>query len=236
MRKLIILSLLMFCTIAGYAIPSQIDYQIPKSSQKVPLIIIAPGNGYHKDLPLIKILADKAEKNNIAAVRFNWQFYSNKSKPSEKYAVEVNDVIDIIRKMKVHPQIDSQRVYIIGKSLGSVLAYRAALRDKNLKGIVLLTPIMPDTTGSYNEFYYPGILKEQRPVLFALGDNDADNCILKTLYKCASLMETTPDILVTQGDHGFNIEEYQEGKTSVKNDKNIDNITDLVIQWLMERK
>ena len=51
---------------------------VPDSSVagKRPAVIIAPGAGYHMDLPIIKDLAEKLAAAGVLAFRFDWNYYA----------------------------------------------------------------------------------------------------------------------------------------------------------------
>jgi len=183
-----------------------LDYnlQIPANKGKVPCVIICSGQGYHKDLPLIKEFADLAEQSGFAAVRFNWSYFTAKGKPSEDGNKELTDIENIIKLAKQNPGIDSTRIYIAGKSMGSLLAYYAFQEHKELKGCILLTPIL--SKAEEGNSYYPDLAKETRPVAFILGDRDSGMCKLTELYKYLGTCAQNISVVALAGEHGIQIE------------------------------
>ncbi len=229
MKKFMILTILfvMYSSLISY--PKEID--ISYSNQpKAPCLIICPGSGYHKDLPLIAGLYDLAKQNNITVCRFNWRYFSNKSKPSAGYKDEIEDINQIIDHLKKRPEIDSTQIYLAGKSLGSVLAYRVFNSRTDLKGLILLTPLFPDYDTALS--YYSDILKMNKPCFIAVGANDKDNCDIKALYKLAASMTNDLRLYVTGGDHGFNLD--TENYQSKENTDNIDLVNKTTIEWLRQ--
>ncbi len=180
------------------------DLQIPSAKQKVPCVIICSGQGYHKDLPLIKDFAVLAEKNGFAAVRFNWSYFSAKGNPSEDGNKEFGDIEEIITLVKQNPKIDSTRIYIAGKSMGSLFAYYAFQEHKELKGCILLTPLLSKAEDGNN--YYADLALETRPVAFILGDRDTSMCKLTELYKYLGTCAQNISVVTLAGAHGIQIE------------------------------
>jgi alpha/beta superfamily hydrolase len=181
------------------------DLQIPANKEKVPCVIICSGQGYHKDLPLIKEFADLAEKSGFAAVRFNWSYFTAKGKPSADGNAELADLESIINLVKQNAKIDSTRIYIAGKSMGSLLAWNAFQEHKELKGCILLTPLL--SKAEEGNSYYPDLAKETRPVVFILGDRDTSMCKLTELYKYLGTCAQNISVVALAGAHGIQIED-----------------------------
>lgn len=200
--------------------PSMPEYNLhlPQIKGKSPCVIICSGQGYHKDLPLIKEFALLAEKQGFAAVRFNWSYFTAKGSPSAEGSVELKDIESILKMVRQHPAIDTSRIYIAGKSMGSLLAYYAFMEHQELKGCLLLTPLLPDA--EQGNAYYPELAKEKRPVAFILGDRDYQMCKLAELYKYLGTCPQHIPVVVLAGDHGIQLE----------NKKNDDAITKLNLE------
>jgi predicted alpha/beta-hydrolase family hydrolase len=221
-----------------------LDYQLeyPKLLQeKSACLIICPGSGYHKDLPLIRDLAKYGIENDISVLRFNWPYFTEKRKPSDKYQEELESIDAMIRLAKNDPRIDSTRIYLAGKSLGSVLAYRAMINKnissdstdifrKEIKALILLTPIFPNVETA--EQYHPHFKKFNQDCLIVVGKNDHDNCDIKALSSIIDSFENKIDVIISGGDHSFNLEAYQEGVNSEINNRQVDFISQQVIDWI----
>ncbi len=191
----------------------KLDYKmlVPAANKKFPCIIICPGRGYHKDLPLIKDLARKAYANDIASVTFNWSFFINKQDPSPDGSAEIADIENILAMVMQDPRIDISRVYIAGKSLGTLFAYFAFREHKELKGCILLTPLL--SKAEEGESYYPELSKETRPVTFILGDRDSLNCPLQELYTYLGNCTENVSVITLNGGHSLQIEGNPEDYT-----------------------
>jgi predicted alpha/beta-hydrolase family hydrolase len=230
MKKMLFILLTIF-TCALWA-DEQYNLELPKTpkSSKMPCIIIAPGSGYHKDRPIIVELAKQANQAGFASLRFNWS-PKPQSMPDSLYPQsQYNDVIHMIELAKKTPQIDSTHIILAGKSLGSVLAYQAALNSKDIFAIVLLTPIFP--AKEYVEQLYPQWDKQELPVLVIVGDHDEANTLLPVLYESASQAKAAVNIVVVGGDHSLNINAGKTGEEQKQNQANIELACKNVISWI----
>ena len=234
MKNLYLSLLLILLAINLNALPKDYIFQSPDSDSKIPCLIIAPGAGYHKDLPLIKNLAEESVKNGFAVITFNWDYFTDGEKASENYTQEIKNITDLIDFTLSNDKVDTEQIYVAGKSLGSVLAYRAVnkgeYKDK-IAGLILLTPIFPNE--EFGLQLHQNIKDYNKPTFICVGSNDKANCDLKTLYSIFSESESTTSISVLPGDHGFNIEPFQSGVISDINNQNIDLAVTNIMQWLI---
>ncbi|MDZ4183336.1 MAG: hypothetical protein U1B83_10725, partial [Candidatus Cloacimonadaceae bacterium] len=122
-------------------LPLQYSVQKPDGEGSYPCVIICPGRGYHMDLPLIKGVADQAVQAGFIAMRFNWTFFSAGVDPSEDGSREFGNIEAMLALAKQTAGVDSSRIYIAGKSVGSLYGYAVFQEHKELKGCLLLTPI-----------------------------------------------------------------------------------------------
>ncbi len=240
---LLLFIILSFNGVLLYALDVQLEN--PKLNQgKSACLIICPGSGYHKDLPLIRDLAKYGVQNDLSVLRFNWPYYTEKRKPSDKYQEELQTIEAMIRLAKSDPRIDSTRIYLAGKSLGSVLAYRAMINKnissdstdifrKDIKALLLLTPIFPNVETA--EQYHPHFKKFNQDCLIVVGKNDHDNCDIKALSSIIDSFENKIDVIISGGDHSFNLEAYQEGVNSEINNHQVDFISRQVIDWIKNK-
>lgn len=234
MKNFYLSLLLILITITLNALPKDYVFQSPDSDIKMPCLIIAPGAGYHKDLPLIKNLAKESLKNGFAVITFNWDYFTDGEKASENYIQEIKNITDLIDFAHSNSNVDSEQIYVAGKSLGSVLAYRAVNKDEykdKIAGLILLTPIFPNE--EFGLQLHQNIKDYNKPTFICVGSNDKANCDLKTLYSIFSESESKTSISVLPGDHGLNIEPYQSGVFSEINNQNINLAVKNTMQWLI---
>jgi len=185
-------------------VPINYDLLIPSAMDKVACVVICSGQGYHKDRPLLLEFAREAEKMGIASLRFNWSYFTAGENPSADGSRELADIETVLQLVKNHPAIDSTRIYIAGKSMGSLFAYYAFQKHPELKGCILLTPLLSKAEEGNN--YYPDLANETRPVAFILGDRDSGMCNLTELYKYLGNCSQNISVVALAGGHGIQIE------------------------------
>lgn len=209
----------------------QADFLIPTSETTLPCLIVTPGKGYHKDLPITSILAKKAFEAGFISIKFNWDYFTQNSEPKQWYDNEFQDLKDIISYAKTIPEIDSTRIYLAGKSLGSFITYNVLAEDSLLAGAILLTPIIPNQ--EYGENLYPGLKTINRNISFIVGNKDYDNCPIKELYNFVSDAQNDIPVTVVGGDHGLNIGSYKDEKYIELNLQNIETAVQAAINQLL---
>ncbi len=207
------------------------DMTIPSGKGTSPCVIICPGRGYHKELPLIKNFAKLADVSGFATVRFDWTFFTTKGKPSDDGSTEMEDIEAVLKIVKANSRIDSTRIYIAGKSLGSLLAYATFNAHQSLRGCILLTPILP--SADMGEEFYPNLTYEMRPIAFILGDKDQDNCSVTELYKVLSGCARVFPVTILTGGHSFELG-YDDKDPYLKqaNDFNVKTAVENAVYWL----
>jgi dienelactone hydrolase len=174
-----------------------------------PAVVLAPGQGYHMALPALAQTAQRMAARGLVAYRFDWGYFSAtpSGKPSVGLVDELDDLETVIRAARADRRVDATRLMVGGKSLGSVVAWRAFEIDPQLRAALLFTPLCtragegaaPQATGPVN---YPGSEKEARPVTLLLGDHDP-LCSTTHAYAWAAAAGPAWRVGVVGGDHGF---------------------------------
>lgn len=212
-------------------LPAQYSVQKPTGEGPFPCVLICPGRGYHMELPLIKGIAEDAVAAGFVALRFNWTFYTQNSSPSADGSQELGDIEAMLALAKSTAGVDSTRIYLAGKSLGSVYAYYAFHDHRELKGCLLLTPVIPES-GSGQD-YYPGLADEYRKVAFILGSEDIYNCPLTNLYGYLAQCKAPIPVVALAGGHGFNQAGESKDATLLRIDEfNLQTAVDATVYWL----
>ncbi len=208
-----------------------INIHLPRGKGIFPCVILCPGRGYHKNRPLLKDFAKQAVDEGFAAIRFDWDFFTAGTDVSDELETEIQQLEKVVEQIKAIPQIDTTRIYLAGKSLGSLIAYRVFLSDKSLRGIILLTPVIPAIETA--EEMYPGLKTEERKVVFILGNEDFNSCRLQTLYRYLAECKAAVPVISLAGGHGF--EQYYTTKDPYlqKLDKsNVNTAVECAVYWL----
>ena len=121
-----------------------------KTSGKFPCVIMVHGSGAHDadetidDKKPFFDIAQGLANNGIASFRYNKRTYSypEKCKALEEtftaYDETVQDALEAIKKVKTLRDVDTNRIYILGHSLGGMMAPEIARLSSNLRGLILL--------------------------------------------------------------------------------------------------
>lgn len=186
----------------------QVRVDLPPGDGSVPTLVLAPGQNYPMTRPVLDETAHQLVARGVGVVRFDWAYTHTapKGQPSEGLAHELDDLQAVIAFARRHPRVDALQLSVGGKSLGSVVAWRALVADAQLRSAVLLTPICSQrveggSPKSIVDETYPGARSVTRPVLFLAGDSDplCDGDVLGRL----ALSMPIGRFLVVGGDHGF---------------------------------
>lgn len=187
----------------------QLISNFPKGNGPFPTLVIAPGAGYHMQLPLMEEIDRQLVNKGIAVIRFNWAYFHSKTRkasPSSNLDLEYEDFLTALNDAKTDPRTDKNALFIGGKSLGTGVAWRLFKNHPDLKALVLLTPICSKTddgdTTSEIEQNYPHLKNETRPILFILGDSDPA-CASHILLSYLSERKNNMTVSIIGGNHGF---------------------------------
>jgi predicted alpha/beta-hydrolase family hydrolase len=182
----------------------------PSGPGPFPAVVLAPGQGYHMALPAMQQTSAALVKRGFAVYRFNWSYWTREPKgdPSDDLSTELRDLQRIVATARADSRVDSKRVAVGGKSLGSLVAWQAFRDDRSLTSALLLTPVCSQQVvgkgaASAIAANYPDIETEPRPLFFVLGDRDP-LCEPKALFRYAASAKGPVRLSVVSGDHGFN--------------------------------
>ena len=184
--------------------------EFPPGEGKFSAIVLAPGQGYHMALPAIEATARSLVEQGIAVFRFNWAYFTAepRGQPSEDLSRELQDLQAVLDAARKHPKVSSQNISVGGKSLGSLVAWRALAADSQLRSALLLTPVcsrvpkgetLPRSEVKEN---YPGFELERRPTLWISGDKDP-LCAPTVLYGFVGGRANVARIAIVGGDHSY---------------------------------
>ncbi len=147
----------------------------------------------------------------IAVYRFNWKYFTEdpkSGKPSAGFANELENLQTVLKIARAEPRVAQNQLSVGGKSLGSLVAWRAMVLDKTLRSGVFLTPVCSRVTEGqaqvkdFTDENYPGIATESRALLFVAGDRDP-LCSTSVLYSFAAKGTGNTRVAIVGGDHGF---------------------------------
>ena len=154
-------------------------------------------------------------------------------------SLELEDLSAVVAVAQADPRVDRARLSVGGKSLGSLVAWRAFSSDKSLKSGLFLTPICSRATAGQSaptpvaEQNYPGISSEHRPIAFILGDRDP-LCAPPVLYRFAANAAGPARVAVVGGDHGFENRLLPGAAADQARDRNIQAVAQLAVIFIVD--
>ena len=122
---------------------------LPKSKTPVPAVVLVQGSGPQDQDESIgpnkpfKDLALGLASQNIAVLRYTKRTkqYGADSKSDAPFTVKdevTDDVVAAVALLARQPQIDKKQIYVLGHSLGGMLAPRIAAKDPLVAGIIIM--------------------------------------------------------------------------------------------------
>ncbi|GAB4544135.1 MAG: hypothetical protein OHK0023_00450 [Anaerolineae bacterium] len=120
---------------------------LPKDAQNVPAVVLVNGSGPQDRNGQIgpnRVQQDLAwglATLGIASIRYDERTYSQPEKLTADLTIDhevTDDALAAAILLRSTPGIDPKRIYIVGHSLGGMMAPRMAERDPELAGLVLL--------------------------------------------------------------------------------------------------
>lgn len=166
-------------------------------------VVLAPGQEYHRGMPILLRGAEGLAAAAFTALRFDWAYFASRGNPSADLANERDDLEAVIGFVRALPGI--KKVVLAGKSQGSmVVLARAASNPEDLAGLALLTlPLhAPGSAALYTETQTMRLLDLQVPSLVVSGDADR-LASLPVLYGLLAKATNPPRLVVVPGGHGF---------------------------------
>ncbi len=185
----------------------------PTGSGPFPAVVIASGAGYDMRQPIIREAAEALLLQGIAVYRFDWAYrvagteYS--AQPKDRSS-EIEDLRTVLTLARQDPEIDDGRIAVVGKSLGSIIAWRVLREDEELIGALLLTPpcSRPDQDNAAR-INFPALEAEQRPRIWIVGDIDP-LCPVEKFHRFVADGGQADRASVVSGNHDFRSPDHPE--------------------------
>jgi uncharacterized protein len=185
--------------------PLTAKLRLPDGDGPFPTLIVAPGRGYDMERVLTADLAGAATASGFASLRFNWRFQgSGGTGPSEGLVTEVQDLEEVVAFARADARMDAERLFLAGKSMGSIVSYRVSSKNPGIQATYLLTPICRQLDETGGNSLYPKLLQSDKPIVLALGNRDP-LCPLPNLYRWLGSANENIVTIVFGGDHGLRL-------------------------------
>lgn len=186
--------------------PIEVLVERPATSAPTPVVVLGSGSGYPMRGPLLEAVAKQLVGDGNTVVRFNWAYVvrdPERGKRSPDRSEELEDLKRVLSYVKTQPWTVHDRVWVGGKSLGSIVAWQALRADPSLAGGILLTPVCtkkePPLLPAHN---YPDLARETRPTVWLLGDNDPV-CEPRALLSYVATAARAHRVSILSGNHGL---------------------------------
>jgi len=159
-------------------------------------VVLAPGQGYHRELPLMKQGAQALTQAGFHAVRFDWRYHTAGGKPSTDLKGERLDLKAAVLFARSIEGVD--KIILAGKSMGAGLALDMACEDRRFAGLALFTLPIRQPAAAVAE----KLARVKAPVLIINASTDP-LCELKSLFQVALVPKHAPQIVIVPGNHAL---------------------------------
>ena len=178
---------------------NQFLFDYPEGPGAFPAVMIVPGLRYPMDGPIFKQMTRIVVDMGFVVVRLNLVFYLNdpvNGMPSDDLEVELNELQALDLQLRMDKKVDPSRIVILGKSFGSVVAWKVFRSRKDYLAGILMTPLCAEEGDSH----YPISSEEVRPVLLIAGDNDP-YCKLNLVRRLLGVLGARTELQIVPGNH-----------------------------------
>lgn len=215
---------------------------IPIGPGPFPAVVLAPGQAYPMTFPALEETAKALVASGIAVFRFNWAYLTMQptpGQPSDDLSRELEDMLAVVAYAKGHSRVQANQVSVGGKSLGSIVAWRALAADPTFRSGVLLTPVCsrqargepsPRSVAAEN---YPGLEREIRPVLFVTGSQDP-LCSVPILLRFAGNATENIRAAIVGGDHSYENRAFPPAESETARAANLKAVGALAVSFATE--
>ena len=202
-------------------------------------LVLAPGQGCNARLDMYDAIASEAQKNNFTVVRLYWAYclIAPTGNPSENLSNEKEDFLTALSYVKNTLGYANLNLYVGGKSLGSFVSSDVFMAQKNLQGLLMLTPICTDSQTdpkSHKNIFaesYPRLESEARLILFGHGSADP-LCDNDHFFEYLEDKGNNFVPMVIKADHSLGVKN-QDGQYNMElGARNLKTISKWIFTWL----
>lgn len=207
---------------------------LPKERKgKMPVVILVHGSGPNdmnetigQNTPF-KDLAQGLSKQGVAVIRYDKRSLVDAKSVKDYDTETVNDAIAAVELAAQMHEIDNNRIYVLGHSLGGQLAPRIAEKCNKIKGIIIWAGNTRKLkTTLYEQIRYLGIAEKDienmantQLSLLPAGYLDFDNQYSPT--ETAKKLNIPMLILQGESDYNVTMEDFNNWKMALKDKNNV---------------
>jgi dienelactone hydrolase len=133
----------------GPLLPASGTLTLPAGAGPFPAVVLVHGSGPHDRDETIaankpfKDLAEGLASSGVVALRYDKRTFKYAGQLGNEITIEdevIADAVAAVHWLRSHPEVDDQRVFVVGHSLGAQLAPEIGVRAQPVAGVVLLAP------------------------------------------------------------------------------------------------
>ncbi len=122
---------------------------VPTGAGPFPAVVLVHGSGPNdRDATVggnkpFKDLAEGLSSRGVAVLRYHKRTFQHGDRLTKSISLDDEVVLDAaaaVKLLKARPEVDARRVFVVGHSLGALLAPEIASRSAPVAGVVLLAP------------------------------------------------------------------------------------------------
>jgi hypothetical protein len=142
--------------------------QLPESKEPSPVVVAChphPLYGGDMDNGVVLAVCSALEKSRIASFRFNFRGVGNSGGSYDEGRGEQDDVVAALDFLGTVKEIDAQRIGLAGYSFGGMVADAVAMKDKRVRQLALISPVLAQAAWAQLQEY-------TLPKLIIIGEED----------------------------------------------------------------
>jgi pimeloyl-ACP methyl ester carboxylesterase len=156
-----------------------------------PVVLAIPGGG-PSGRHSYDLLTERLNKNGIAVLEYDkrgvWQ---STGKHTDEFDVQVNDSAAIVDLLRNRPEIDGDRIGVIGLCHGAMVATLLALHEPSIAGIVMLSGPVGPRPSPFLGLVRSSLIGSGMDEPFANEITKLIHALVEARMACASLSVTT---------------------------------------------
>lgn len=141
---------------------------LPENKEPLPVVVVChPHPLYDGDMDngVVLAVSSALEKSQIATLRFNFRGVGSSGGSYDEGRGEQDDVVAALDFLAAVKEIDVQRIGLAGYSFGGMVAEAVAMKDKRVRQLALISPVLEQAA-------WAQLKKYSLPKLIIIGDED----------------------------------------------------------------